>query len=208
MTFNLETATAAVQSGDKEQALKASIWAIGHYEKAIVKANDEAAEAMTLFSVHTLEVCRKFAEHQKGFVKDKTSKLTAPEQKFERDMAFWGFTKPEQVSEKFFTHAKKIADKENAPLIEATLKNSTRGYSTLASLYSTIMKAKSKANGAKNANANKRKPAEKLADLIRTAFAYGNKNGMTDETILAAINEQYGKAKAKTEKPAKEKAAA
>jgi len=194
MTFNLKTATAAVQSGDKEQALKASIWAIGHYEKAINKANDDAAKAMTLFSVHTLEVCRQFAEYQKGFIKDKTSKLTAPEQKFQRDMAFWGFTKPEQVSEKFFTHAKKIADKENAPLIEETLKNSTRGYSTLSSLYSTIMTAKSKANGAKNANASKQSPAEKLAGLIKTAFAYGNKNGMSNETILAAINEQYGKA--------------
>ena len=203
MTFNLKTATAAVQSGDKEQALKASIWAIGHYEKAIVKANENAAEAMTLFSVHTLEVCRKFAEYQKGFKKDKGSKLTAPQQKFARDMAFWGFTKPEQVSEKFFTHAKKLADKENAPLVEAAIKKSTRGYSTLNSLYTTIRAEKAKANGAKNANASKQTPAEKLAGLIKTAFAYGNKNGMSNETILAAINEQYGKSEA----PAEAKAA-
>lgn len=203
MTFNLKTATAAVQSGDKEQAIAASIWAIGHYEKAIVKANDKAAEDMTLFSVHTLEVCRKFAEYQKGFKKDKDSKLTAPQQKFARDMAFWGFTKPEQVSEKFFTHAKKLADKENAPLVEAAIKKSTRGYSTLNSLYTTIRAEKAKANGAKNANASKQTPAEKLAGLIKTAFAYGNKNGMSNETILAAINEQYGKSEA----PAEAKAA-
>lgn len=203
MTFNLKTATAAVQSGDKEQAIKASIWAIGHYEKAIVKANDNAAEAMTLFSVHTLEVCRQFAEYQKGFKKDKDSKLTAPQQKFARNMAFWGFTKPEQVSEKFFTHAKELASKDNAPLVEAAIKRSARGYSTLNSLYSTVLKEKARANGAKNANASKQTPAEKLAGLIKTAFAYGNKNGMSNETILAAINEQYGKSEA----PAEAKAA-
>lgn len=205
MTFTLKTATAAVQSGDKEQAIAASIWAIGHYEKAIVKANDNAAEAMTLFSVHTLEVCRKFAEYQKGFKKDKDSKLTAPQQKFARDMAFWGFTKPEQVSEKFFTHAKKLADKENAPLVEAAIKKSTRGYSTLNSLYSTIMTEKSAANGAKNANASKQTPAEKFAGLIQTAFAYGKKNGMSDATMLAAINAKYGKPEA--EAPAEAEAA-
>jgi len=214
MTFNLETATAAVKSDNKEEALKASIWAIGHYDKYIKSIDDETSENMKLFSPHTLEACRKFAEYQKSFIKDKTSELTAPEQKFQRDMAFWGFDKPEQVSYKFFTFAKKIADKENEAIVKELLKDTTRGYSTLASLYSTIMAAKSKANGAKNANANKRKPAEILADLIKTAFAYGNKNGMSNETILAAINEQYGKAeapakeKAKTKTPAKQKAAA
>lgn len=207
MTFNLKTATDAVKSGDKDKAIKASIWAIGHYEKAINAAEAKAAEGMTLFSVHTLEVCRQFAEFQKGFIKDKGSKLTAPQQKFARNMAWWGFTKPEQVSDKFFTYAKELASKDNAPIVTELLKDTTRGYATLNSLYKTVVGKKSKDNGAKNANSSKQTPAEKFAGLIQTAFAYGKKNGMSDATMLAAINAKYGKPEAEAPAEAEAEAA-
>jgi len=207
MTFNLKTATDAVKSGDKDQALKASIWAIGHYDKYMNKVDKETAKKMAIFSPLTLEACIKFAEFQKGFIKDKGSKLTAPQQKFARDMAFWGFTKPEQVSDKFFTYAKALASKDNAPIVKELLKDTTRGYSTLNSLYKTVIGKKSKDNGAKNANASKQTPADKFVGLIQTAFAYGKKNGMSDATMLDAINKKYGKTEAEAPAEAKAQAA-
>lgn len=195
-TFNLKTATDAVKSGDKEEALKASIWAIGHYEKYMHKLDKETAKKMVLFSPLTLDACVKFAEYQKGFIKDKGSKLTAPQQKFQRNMKFWGFTSEEQISDKFFTYAKELASKDNAPIVQELLKDTTRGYSTLNSLYKTVVGKKSKDNGAKNANSSKQTPADKFAGLIQTAFAYGKKNGMSNETMLEAIIKKYGKTEA------------
>ena len=156
MTSNMTITSALEMVADKAATsankVKASAFAVAYYSRQEVSQDETRAAKLTPCTPHLLKVCQNYVATMEAF-KPTKNKVA---QRHALAAVYFGLSAADYkalLAKKFFSHVATLGKAENEQALKALLQDTTRGYGSIASLYSTFNKAKSAANGRKGAQA-------------------------------------------------------
>ena len=150
MTITSALATVADKAATSADKVRASAFAVAYYSRQEGAQDATRAAKLTPCTPHLLKVCQNYVATMEAF-KPTKNKVA---QRHALAAAQFGLNAADYkalLAKKFFSHVAMLGKQENEKALEALLQDTTRGYGSIASLYSTFNKAKSAANGKKGA---------------------------------------------------------
>lgn len=159
MTITGALATVSDKAATSADKVKASAFAVAYYSRQEVSQDATRAAKLTPCTPHLLKVCQNYVATMEAF-KPTKNKVA---QRHVLAAVYFGLNAADYkalLAKKFFSHVAMLGKPENEKALEALLQDTTRGYGSIASLYTTFNKAKSAANGRKGAQAGASKVSE------------------------------------------------
>jgi len=203
ITITSALATVADKAATSADKVKASAFAVAYYSRQEVAQDETRAAKLTPCTPHLLKVCQNYVATMEAF--NPTKNKVA--QRHALAAIYFGLNAADYkalLAKKFFSHVATLGKPENEQELKALLKDTTRGYGSIASLYSTFNKAKSAANGKKGSQAGASEASEAsekgdtLDNQLQSLFKWAAKNGITLPDLKAAFDAKHSEASATT----------
>jgi len=182
MTITGALATVSDKAATSADKVKASAFAVAYYSRQEVAQDATRAAKLTPCTPHLLKMCQSYVATMDAFAPTKNKVA----QRHALAASYFGLNAADYkalLAKKFFSHVAMLGKPENEKALKALLQDTTRGYGSIASLYSTFNKAKSAANGKKGAQAGASKDSEAseasapdtLDNQLKSLFAWAAK---------------------------------
>lgn len=199
ITITSALATVTDKAATSSDKVKASAFAVAYYSRQEVAQDTTRAEKLTPCTPHLLKVCQNYVATMEAFTPTKNKVA----QRHALAAVYFGLNAADYkalLAKKFFSHVATLGKAENEQALKALLKDATRGYGSIASLYTTFNKAKSAANGKKGSQAGESNSAQgdTIDNQLKSLFAWSAKNGITLPDLKAAFDAKHSEASATT----------
>tara|TARA_R110000764_G_scaffold188429_1_gene273780 strand:- start:739 stop:1374 length:636 start_codon:yes stop_codon:yes gene_type:complete len=199
VTITSALATVQDKAATSADKVKASAFAVAYYSRQEVAQDTTRAEKLTPCTPHLLKVCQNYVATMDAFAPTKNKVA----QRHALAAVYFGLNAADYkalLSKKFFSHVATLGKSENEQALKALLKDATRGYGSIASLYTTFNKANSAANGKKGSQAGASESAgnDTLDNQLKSLFNWAAKNDITLPALKAAFDEKHSQASTTT----------
>ena len=200
ITIKSALATVSDKAATSADKVKASAFAVAYYSRQEVSQDETRAAKLTPCTPHLLKVCQNYVATMDAFAPTKNKVA----QRHALAAVYFGLNPADYkalLARKFFSHVAMLGKPENEKALKALLKDTTRGYGSIASLYSTFNKAKSAANGKKGSQAGANQASEKgdtLDNQLQSLFKWAAKNDIKLPDLKAAFDAKHSEASATT----------
>ena len=199
VTITSALATVADKAATSADKVKASAFAVAYYSRQEVAQDTTRAEKLTPCTPHLLKVCQNYVATMEAFQPTKNKVA----QRHALAAVYFGLNAADYkalLAKKFFSHVATLGKPENEQDLKALLKDTTRGYGSIASLYTTFNKANSAANGKKGSQAGASESAgnDTLDNQLKSLFAWSAKHGVTLPDLKAAFDTKHSQASTTT----------
>ena len=192
VTITSALATVQDKAATSADKVKASAFAVAYYSRQEVAQDTTRAEKLTPCTPHLLKVCQNYVATMEAFQPTKNKVA----QRHALAAVYFGLNAADYkalLAKKFFSHVATLGKAENEQALKALLKDATRGYGSIASLYTTFNKANSAANGKKGSQAGASESAgnDTLDNQLKSLFNWAAKNGVTLPDLKAAFDAKH-----------------
>ena len=199
VTITSALATVADKAATSADKVKASAFAVAYYSRQEVAQDTTRAEKLTPCTPHLLKVCQNYVATMEAFQPTKNKVA----QRHALAAVYFGLNAADYkalLAKKFFSHVATLGKPENEQDLKALLKDTTRGYGSIASLYTTFNKANSAANGKKGSQAGASESAgnDTLDNQLKSLFNWAAKNNITLPDLKAAFDTKHSQASTTT----------
>lgn len=203
ITIKSALATVADKAATSADKVKASAFAVAYYSRQEVSQDETRAAKLTPCTPHLLKVCQNYVATMEAF--NPTKNKVA--QRHALAAVYFGLNPADYkalLARKFFSHVAMLGKPENEKALKALLKDTTRGYGSIASLYSTFNKAQSAANGKKGSQAGASDSAsdsakgDTLDNQLQSLFKWAAKNDIKLPELKVAFDAKHSEASATT----------
>ena len=199
VTITSALATVADKAATSADKVKASAFAVAYYSRQEVAQDTTRAEKLTPCTPHLLKVCQNYVATMEAFQPTKNKVA----QRHALAAVYFGLNAADYkalLAKKFFSHVATLGKPENEQDLKALLKDTTRGYGSIASLYTTFNKANSAANGKKGSQAGASESAgnDTLDNQLKSLFNWAAKNDITLPDLKAAFDTKHSQASTTT----------
>ena len=199
VTITSALATVQDKAATSADKVKASAFAVAYYSRQEVAQDTTRAEKLTPCTPHLLKVCQNYVATMEAFQPTKNKVA----QRHALAAVYFGLNAADYkalLAKKFFSHVATLGKPENEQDLKALLKDTTRGYGSIASLYTTFNKANSAANGKKGSQAGASESAgnDTLDNQLKSLFNWAAKNNITLPDLKAAFDTKHSQASTTT----------
>ena len=199
VTITSALATVQDKAATSADKVKASAFAVAYYSRQEVAQDTTRAEKLTPCTPHLLKVCQNYVATMEAFQPTKNKVA----QRHALAAVYFGLNAADYkalLAKKFFSHVATLGKPENEQDLKALLKDTTRGYGSIASLYTTFNKANSAANGKKGSQAGTGNSAQgdTLDNQLKSLFNWAAKNDITLPDLKAAFDAKHSEASTTT----------